>query len=122
MWTGVSPIERALVECCNSSIDDENDSLFISSGKELEFVSICAVYCESVADRSLAIAIFQRVNQKCIQNQGHQNDSPDSSIEMPSHIQWNFILSNGGLEVFIVWLVESTKSLEVIGEAAPLSR
>jgi hypothetical protein len=122
VWTGVSPIERALVECCNSSIDDENDSLFISSGKELEFVSICAVYCESVADRSLAIAIFQRVNQKCIQNQGHQNDSPDSSIEMPSHIQRKFILSNGGLELFNEWLVESTKSLEVIGEAAPLSR
>jgi hypothetical protein len=66
--------------------------------------------------------VFQRVNQKCIQYQGHQNDSPNSSVEMPSHIQRKFILFNGGLELFHEWLVESIKSLEVIGENAPLSR
>lgn len=120
VWTGVSPVERALVECLNTSTD-RNDPRIVSSGKELEFLSICAIYCHSVAERSLAIEVFQRINQKCLQDQGKQNGSAISSVEMPNHIQRTFLLHNGGLELFNEWLVESTKSLDAVGETAPLS-
>jgi hypothetical protein len=107
VWTGVSPVERAMVECCEPSSDEDSSLIVFTIDKELEFLSICALYCQSVAERSLAIEVFHQANRYCT-----QNTDPSSSRESSCLTQIKNVLSAGGLELFNDWLVESAKCLQ----------
>mmetsp|Transcript_8702 Transcript_8702/g.12308 ORF Transcript_8702/g.12308 Transcript_8702/m.12308 type:complete len:593 (-) Transcript_8702:86-1864(-) len=62
LWSGASPLERALVGCCDAF---EDPSLGVpggclSRGKQVEFTGLLARHCHNTASQALALSIISR--------------------------------------------------------------
>ena len=71
LWSGASPLERALVACCTSphssyESEDEHDDLEVGAlvnSKIAHFLGIVALHAHSVCSRALALAILERTQE-----------------------------------------------------------
>ena len=85
VWSAASSVERALVDCCDLGVDNDEEystSGCLTKGKEGLFVRLLALHCDTAATRALALAILQRtIEQDELDQQEDDDDDDDDDDE-----------------------------------------
>ena len=76
IWSAVLPVERAMIECCELGVEEEQQEAVIGGclkmGKERDFVRILALHCHTAATRALALATLERtIGQDELETEEH---------------------------------------------------
>ena len=108
LWSGVSPIERALAECCELDGDESLDvvvegALMLKS--VIRFVELMAKHCYKATTRVLVITILERTLEQDHLNRQEEESSDESKKHRPNC--FSRFLAAGGLKILNQWLLEA---------------
>ena len=108
IWSGASPIERALAECCE--LDGDESLHVVVEGalmlkKVIPFVELMAKYCYKATTRVLVISILERTLEQDHLNRIEEDDSDESKKNRPNC--FSRFLAAGGLKILNQWLLEA---------------
>mmetsp|Transcript_31488 Transcript_31488/g.46455 ORF Transcript_31488/g.46455 Transcript_31488/m.46455 type:complete len:431 (+) Transcript_31488:77-1369(+) len=124
VWTAVSAIERALVECCELEEEDEEDDDSIDNviingalmtKKVIPFVELMARHCYKVNTRRLVLTILERTVEQdnLIRQQEEEESDEEADVKRPNKNCMSRFMAAGGLKIINQWLKDAVTPVKV---------
>lgn len=125
VWTAVSTIERALVECCELDEEDDGDEeesvdeIVVNGAlmmkKVIPFVELMAKHCYKVNTRRLVLTILERTVEQdnLIREQREGESDEEDDVKRPYKNCMSRFMAAGGLKIINQWLKDAVTPLKI---------